>query len=281
MKLKLLGALLLAALFGTGCEGPRTFGGIPREKLEIKTVSLSPSATEMLSTMGVTLKGKTKACNFPPMLVGVPIVGDLKPDYEALTSIKPDYIVFDGDLYSKEEVAKIEATGAKTVEIRATTVNDFIKEMFTVAALVGTEQNTASYVERIRAQKRTSEGDAPSPRPKSVMIIPGTNGSHYIAGVKSFQADLIRVLGGDAQGPDSTKFEPLKPEFLIGLDPDLIIVAGKTKDFMADTRFKGLRAVKELRLFGMEPDLLLRRGGRVDQVILQGHKALMLSIRAK
>ena len=114
---------------------------------------------------------------------------------------------------------------------------------------------------------------------KSVLILPGTGGSHMIAGTKSFQAEIMRVIGTEPSGPDSAKFETLTPEFLFQANPDVIIVAGEAKSFLADTRFANLAAVKNLNIFGNNQDMWVRRGGRVDTLIDQAHKALMLVIK--
>jgi ABC-type Fe3+-citrate transport system substrate-binding protein len=92
-------------------------------------------------------------------------------------------------------------------------------------------------------------------------------------------AEVMRVIGADPVGPDTAKFETLSPEFLFQANPDVIIVAGEAKSFLADTRFANLDAVKNLRIFGNNQDMWVRRGGRIDNLIEQAHKALMLVIK--
>ncbi len=276
MRKRLLGLFCLSMIGLVGCEQPTTISMPKREKDYSSVVSLSPSTTEIAMTNMVKVVGRTKACDFPTSVSSIPIVCDLKPDYEAIAKLKPPMILVDSDLFGAEEKAKLAQTGAKIFEFKSTTLDEYYKEVFELGSLTGTETSVASFVSRIRKEERIAEGDAPNPRPKTVLILPGTGGQHMIAGTKSFQADLVRTIGGDLVGPDSAKFEMLSPEFLMQVNPDLIITAGPTKDFLADTRFASLDAVKKLRIFGNEQSLWVRRGGRIDTLLEQAHKSLNL-----
>ncbi len=242
-------------------------------------VSLSPGSSEILTTVSINFEGRTKACDFPAMVKSKPVYGDLKPDFEKITQDRIQLVVMDADLYSVEDKTKLNSTGAKVFEFKAKTVSELEKEMQILGSLVGSETSIQSYVDRIRRERRAAEGDSPSPRPKAVLILPGSGGSHMIAGVKSFQADVLKIVGAQPLGPDSEKFEMLTPEFLFQSNPDVIVVAGEAKSFLADTRFANLTAVKTLKIFGNEQSMWVRRGGRVDTLIEQAHKALMLVIK--
>jgi ABC-type Fe3+-hydroxamate transport system substrate-binding protein len=279
MRKHLLGLLALSALGLFGCEKATTVSVPMRaERLE-HIVSLSPSTSEIMGITSINFEGRTKACNYPQLVLSKTVYGDLKPNYEAITKDRTQLVVFDSELYSDEDKVKLKSTGAKLYEFKATTINDFEKEMLTLGSLVGSETNIQQYVDRIRRSRREAEGDAPPKKMKSVLILPGTGGSHMIAGTKSFQAEIMRVIGTEPLGPDTAKFETLTPEFLFQANPDVIIVAGEAKSFLADTRFANLEAVKNLNVFGNNQDMWVRRGGRVDNLIDQAHKALMLVIK--
>lgn len=278
MRKHLLGLLTLLAVSMLGCDKATTVSVPMRSERLQHIVSLSPGTSEILSTVSVNFEGRTKACDFPEMVISKPIYGDLKPDFEKIAADKIQLVVMDSDLYSEEDKTKLKTTGAKIFEFKAKSVTELEREMQTLGNLVGNETNIQAYVDRIRRERRAAEGDAPSPRPKAVLLLPGTGGNHMIAGVKSFQADLLKIIGAEAVGPDSEKFEMLSPEFLFQANPDVIVVAGEAKSFLADTRFANLAAVKNLKIFGNKQDLWVRRGGRVDTLIEQAHKALMLVI---
>ncbi len=277
MRKQLLGSVVLALLVLVGCKGPQSAGGKPRLKVYHSIISLSPSTTELASLTGVPIVGRTKACDYPPNVQKVDIVADLKPNYELIATIKPDLVIMDRDLYSVADQQKLKDLGADVQVFGSDTVEGHIKDMYTLANLMAGESAVNEYVIKLRKNISASEGEKPAKRElKAVMVIPDTGGHHMIAGTKSFQGDVVRIIGATLVGPDSNKFESLNPEFLMAQNPDWIIVAGATSDFLADKRFSNLTAVKNLKLFGLNQDICIRRGCRVDQFIYNGHKLLML-----
>lgn len=272
--------LVLAAIaLGTllGCKAEKPYGGIMPTKRYMSIVSLSPSATEVTFMLGLQLKGRTAACNYPLASVqSLPIVCEVKPDYEKIAALKTDLLVFDRDLFSKEEIEKMKQTKADIFEVGGNTVEEFIKDGYRLASMTGAETTYQDAVDRLNREIRNSESEQITPRPTLAVILPGAGGKHYIAGVNSIQADLIKKIGADPVGPDSTKFEPLSPEFLIEKNPTVILTAGKTAGFLADTRFAGLNAVKNLKIFGLDQDIVLRRGSRMEGFVRDGHRTLVL-----
>ena len=172
MRKHLLGLLALFALAISGCEKATTLSVPMRAERFQHIISLSPSTTEILATCTINFEGKTKACNYPDMVFGKEEFGDLKPDFEKITSRHIQFIVLDSDLYSEEDKTKLKATGAKLFEFKSTTIPDFERELLTLGSLVGNETSIQSYVDRIRREKRVAEGDAPSPRPRPYSFFP-------------------------------------------------------------------------------------------------------------
>jgi ABC-type Fe3+-hydroxamate transport system substrate-binding protein len=278
MRKQLLGSVIFALLFLVGCQSPATFGGIPRKKIYRPLVSLSPSTSEMVGTAGVPLSGRTKACNYPDTISNAEVVADLKPNYEAITKLHPALIVVDRDLFSDAEVAKMKETGAEVVQYGSNTVEGYLKEFYEMGNLISGEININEYVVKVQKQVKASLGEPPATPQKAVMIIPDSSGHHMIAGNKSFQSVVVRIIGATLAGPNSQKFEMLNPEFLISENPDVIFVAGDAKGLISDPRFANLKAIKGSKLVLLDQDICLRRGGRVDQFIYSGHKRLLLAV---
>lgn len=277
---KLLGVSLGALLIVVGCKPPQQFGGVPRDKVYRAVISLSPSTTELMAQYAIPIIGRSKADDYPVAIKATPVVGDLKPDYEAITRMHPDIIVVDRDLYGDAEIKKLESI-TEVLKIGSDSLDAFIKESYEIGNKLGGEGAITEYVDKINRQRQASEGEKPPTPVNAVMVIPDSSGHHMIAGVKSFQCDLVKIMGATPIGPDSNKFEMLNPEFLMSQNPDVVIVAGEAKSFLADKRFANLKAVKSGKIFGLPQDYVLRRGARIDQTIYQGHKALMLVTKGK
>lgn len=269
--------LFALAVLLAGCQTTSTpVGGQARTKKIASVVSLSPSTTELVSTVNYAgmLKGRTASDNYPMNVSSVPVVASVKPDYEKIKSINPGLIVYDASLYNDDDIAKIKELGFDTFEIKGDTIDDLNNELYKLGSLIAGETNASGYVDRIIAARESAQGDAPSPIPKVAVILPGSGSEHYIAGTKSFVADVVRASGGTPVGPDANKFVPLSPEAILGEAPDILVVGvDKTKAaaevdlVLKDARLRSLPAVAKRRLVPIDADVLTRRGSRVDKLI--------------
>jgi iron complex transport system substrate-binding protein len=110
--------------------------------------------------------------------------------------------------------------------------------------------------------------------------LPSASGADLIEGTDSFLADVVKISGGDLVGSKGTKFEPLNPEALVSMNPDVILTGGSKTDsssyteIMSDPRFKTINAVKQNRVRPINGDVLLRRGTRVDSLLKAVHFVL-------
>jgi len=228
------------------------------------------------------LKGRTSACDYPAMVSDVPVYADVVPNYDMLSTNKPDLVVLDDSLYSPAIVAKIKSiVGDKNVyEFHSTTIADFENQLRELGAIIGQPINMSKYIDSIESAMQEAKASMPPSTPK-IAVLNGT----YIAGTKSFVADAVKAAGGQLVGPDSDRFVPMNPEALMQINPDIVIVATQisqrgnedkaneatlikaANDFAADPKFKSLRAVQAGQIYPMDAAIVVRQGSRVDSLI--------------
>jgi len=274
--------LVLLVLAGCG-RRLQQLGGYPKIRPR-NEISLSPSTTEILATDGDfnALKGRTSSCDYPAMVRGLPVYANVQPDFEAITKAAPDLVVFDDSLYSPTVIAKIKQVVGenKVFEFHATTIAAFEDQLRQLGAVLSRPIDFSQYIDKIESEREAAKSSAPSTVPK-IAVVSGT----YIAGTKSFVADVLRLAGGEPSGPDSDRFVPMNPEALLQSNPDMVIlatqestdsndpkanVAGLLKaanEFASDPRFKALKAVKGNQIYPLDATLVLREGSRVDELI--------------
>lgn len=272
--------VVLAVLSGlvVGCSKPAQFGGEPRKQEQVFNAigSLSPSTTELMATFQVPLAGRSKACNYPPSVATIPVIGDLKPNYEAIAKMGRSLIFLDRDLYGDAEVTKLKEIGATVVEMKSTTLDEYYKEIYKIGSLVAKETPANEYVIKIKKQVAINSGDPVAADKSAAILIPGPGGHHMIAGKDSFQGHCIAQMGVKVVGPASKKFEMVNAEFLLAQNPDFILVAGDVKLMKADSRLATLKAVKNNAYFTLPQDIVLRRGGRVEDFLRDSHKGFKI-----
>lgn len=267
---RLLAALLLAVAFLPGCrnEGP-VIGGKQRPKVYSAIVSLSPSSTELIgvSQSLPKLVGRTGSDDWPPSVGRVPIVAQVKPDYELIAKIKPDLIVLDSDLYSPSDMERIKGLKADVIDINPKTLEEYKLMMFQLGTALGQESYISGYWDRIYRNLVSAKSVLGGKELSVALLIPATQGEHMIAGTGTFQASEIASVGAKPVGPNSAKFETLNPEMLIKEDPDYIMTAGDPTPIFKDPRFAHLKAVTKQHIFGLVDSIALRAGARVDVFI--------------
>jgi iron complex transport system substrate-binding protein len=269
---------LLAVSLLVGCQpAPQTVRFPVRPKMYRTVASLSPGSTEVVASLSYNLGlvGRTAACNYPPNVLQAPIVAQVKPDYEKLKKAAPGIVVYDASLFSDQDIAEIKKLGIDTFEFKAKTIQDFAQEVLKFGSLVGSEMESSAYADKMLQERSAAMAKISEPAPKVALIMPGQGGEHLIAGTKSFQADVIRSSGGAPVGPDQDKFVPIDAEALIQLNPDMIITAGNPDPLMADPRLKTLPAIAKLKVRGIEADLAIRMGFRVDKEIGLVNRSIM------
>lgn len=273
------------ALFGCGPKNEIVFGGKPGpiNPENATIVSLSPSATEVaaIALPSIRLIGKTSSCNWPVTMANVPVVGDVKPNYEKIAELRPTIILYDDGLYSAADIEKLKGLSKATFALKGDTVAAFCDTLYSLGKATGQETDTAAYVDKISAAEQASEGDPINPKPKVAVVLVSSTGQHMIAGKGSFQADVIKIAAGEPVGPEGSKFEPLSPEAFVQWNPDCILIGAKQESveklvgvLLRDPRFASVNAIKNKKIVAIDEDMVVRRGGRVDRFIEYVHRQI-------
>ncbi len=279
-----VGLLTLALV---GCQPKaQIIGGVPRQKSFKKVVSLCPGTTEIIASNGSSqvLVGRSASDNYPTSVSAVPVVCNVKPDYEKLTILKPDLVVYDASLYSEADVAKIKALGAEAYVFKANTIEDFKKELYGLSTLLCIETSIDSYVGRIDAQVAAAKNDKVTD--VKVAILMGGGGTYLAAGTDSLQADAVKVSGATLVGPKADRFVPVNPEMLVTQGVDVIILPTSKgtadKDVasvLADPKLRALKAVQSKKIVAINSDVVLRRGNRIDTLVKSIHDGLAIRLK--
>jgi len=267
---KLCIAAILVAISIVGCGSKDTIPIHRPDKFYNSLISLSPGVTEVayLQLGASRLKGRTSSCNYPIGIERIPVMmTGIKPDLEAIAKARPDLILYDPIMFSDSDIAKLKELNVELYPVKAGSVKEFEQTLSDLGGKLHSETNVWEYIDKINATIASAQGAASANRPKVAVLMPGEGSEHYIAGAKSYQADLIRCSGGDPVGPDADRLVPVNAESLISMNPDVIVVAGKTESVLSDPRFKTIKAVKNNKVLGVKQDLILRAGSRVDTLI--------------
>ena len=196
-----------------------------------RIVSMAPNITETLFALGLgdRVVGVTRFCTFPPEAREKPSVGGfLDPNYEMITSLRPDLV-----LLLPEHADVMEALrelGISFDVVRNRTVDEILETIRSIGAACGREDEARALIADIEKRMETVRScTAGGNVPKMLISVSrefdtGTIRQVYAAGPGTFYDELISIAGGrNACAETPASYPALSAEGLISLDPDIII----------------------------------------------------------
>ena len=258
--------------------------GPPREPPghKLRIVSLAPSVTEMLFSLGVgdTLVGVTDYCDYPPEAKRIECVGEFgKPNVERLLAVAPDLVLAAG-LERHDLVHALGESGIHVHDIKIRNIKEMFLGLQEIGQAVGESERAAEVVAGMQAELAAIAAlhrDTPlAQRPRVFVEIwdhPLTT-----AGGTSFLDDVIRRAGGVNVAHDvADAYVHVSPEKVIEWNPDVILATqmtqtgDRTEGFSRRIGWADISAVKNRRIISDIPaDFLFRPGPR----LIEGVKAL-------
>ncbi len=270
-KLRVLLTTLVIIVIAVSCN--RRFENqtnFTENKKELRVVSLSPSITELIalhSSNQLRIVGRTDSCNFPPNIKEIPSIAYIKPNYEKILKLNPGLVLYDKLLYTPADISKLTSLKINSFGINSSNYQEFKKSILELEKLTNRYFHGTNYIQSI--EKALEDNKIKKTTCPKISIISNTAEAtnEYIAGKESFQAKIINILGGELIGPNSDKFELLSKEWLLSQQVDTIIVSSNEQVNLLDKKLNSLKAVKNNRIYPIFPDLLLRMGGRIPELI--------------
>ena len=276
----LIAGLALLVTLASGCSlvGPKTttISDDAGRQVQIKgqpkrIVSMAPSNAEILFALGLgdRVVGVSNYDDYPPEATTKEKVGDaLNPNYEKIAALKPDLVLAVGTAQS-EIVKKLEGYNINVIVLNAQKVRDALNDI----ALVGRVTGTSTKATEITAamSKKLDEVQAKVagvPADKRPTVFWALDASLYTVGPGSFIDDLITLAGGKNIAADTKQAYPqFSQEALIARNPDVIIIplidptlANQLKTMKG---WDKLKAVKEGRVYTIDPNIVSRPGPRI------------------
>lgn len=262
--------VILTAGFLAGCHPSNGWRGKPRPGTPIsKYVSLSPSTTELIQAAtnqaSSLVIGRTAECDYPYGLKSPIVLMGTEPNYELIAKLQPQVVIYEKDLFSPASIAKLEEMGFKTKAIETDNSQQYREALVDIAQNLGTELYASKYLDQLD-QSLSILKDAIGDGYSMALVIGSPTGGYMVSGTNTLVADQFRQAGGTFVGPDESKFVPLSIEQLVKWNPDVIVTESSSVDGMLkDPAMSVVPAIKNGRILGVQSNILLRDGARIDK----------------
>jgi len=278
-----------------GCSRPESTGTGEANALRsgppMRIVSLAPSVTEVLYELGLggRVVGVTRYCDFPPEVIGTPVVGGyLDISYESIVALEPDLAV--GIQDNTEALRRLAKLGVPTLQVDQHDVAGILDSIVRISAVCGAPKRGRSLADDVQSQiVRVKRVTAGVERPRTLVVVDRVIGSGavrsvWVAGPTTFYNEILELAGGrNAVETGITVYPELSVEGLLAVDPDAIIEVTAELDargvdaqtVRADWNSLGvLRAVRSDAVHVFDQEWMVIPGPRVARIIESFARAL-------
>jgi iron complex transport system substrate-binding protein len=142
-------------------------------------------------------------------------------------------------------------------------LDDVFRNMKQLGDFFGTAPEAVDVIASLKSRTETVRPEAASgTRPRVFVQI--SNEPLFTIGRESFLTELIEKAGGDSATKGvATAYPKLSKETAAALDPDVIILSNSEDNRKPSNAFKDSRAVRNGRVYSIDPDILSRPGPRL------------------
>ncbi len=242
-----------------------------------RIISLSPNLTEIIFALGLgdRVTAVSNDCDWPAEAKQKPKVGSFwQPNTEVIIAAKPDLVICESFPQQKAVAETLERAGVNVKSLRVESIGELYSAITEIGRATGCVEASQRLADEIKAkldQIRSSCSTAPKVR---VLWVIQTEPMR-VAGVKTFINELIELAGGqNAIAPTLDQYPSIPTEGILTCGADVIIQSAMgTRDIGEQqasaekfwSRFGNLPAVKDKRIYVVDPDTLLRLGPRLPQ----------------
>ena len=244
-----------------------------------RIASLAPNLTEILFALGLGEKivAVSNGSDYPPEAANKNKVGTFwQPNTEAIIASRPDLVITLGFEQQKAVADSLNRLRFKTLTLKIEKIEELLTAIQKIGAATGCKHRADQLVKNISNQLNNLQLKVSSTNKVKVLWVMQVEPLR-VAGRDTFINELIELAGGEnAIGPTIQQYPPIGTEELLACGPEVIIQSAMgTSDIDGQqqaakvfwSRWANLPAVKNNRIYVVEPDTVLRLGPRLPQGI--------------
>ena len=244
-----------------------------------RIVSLAPNLTEILFALGLDeeIAAVSSGSDYPPEAAKKSKVGTFwQPNTEAIIASKPDLVITLWFEQQKSVADSLNRLGYEVLTLKIEKIEELLTAIQNVGTATGCRQRSDELAENISTQLDDLKSKLSSTNKVKVLWVVQPEPLR-VAGRNTFINELIELAGGEnAIGPTISQYPQIGTEELLVCGAQAIIQSAMGKSNISEQqqaaekfwgRWLSLPAVKNNRIYVVEPDTTLRLGPRLSQGI--------------
>ncbi|MHC4616954.1 MAG: ABC transporter substrate-binding protein [Planctomycetota bacterium] len=242
-----------------------------------RIVSLAPNLTEILFALGLKdrIAAVSSDSDYPPEAAEKKKVGTFwQPNCEAIIACRPDLVIALLFEQQKGVADTLTRLGYKVLTLKIKTIQELLTAIGQIGDATGSEQRADEVIREMSSQLAGLEAKFQSARKVKVLWVVQSEPLR-VASTSTFINELVELAGGqNAVGPTVQQYPEIGTEQLLASGAEVIIQSAmgagdiasekKAADFFW-RKWPALPAVKNARIYVVDPDTILRLGPRLPQ----------------
>ncbi|MBK8983206.1 MAG: ABC transporter substrate-binding protein [Ignavibacteria bacterium] len=241
-----------------------------------RIISLGPNITETIYELGADslLIGVTEYCDYPPQAKTKTNTGSyLSPDYEIISSLKPDLIIINVESSNNPTYQSLKNMGFRLFLSHAKDLNGINKMISDIGKITGVNERADLLIKKISSElPKVSEPDSLS---ESALIIIAVN-PLMTTNDKTFINEISELSGfRNIYAGEVQEYPVINYEDVVNRNPDVIIFptdtlnTGKNSEYEIEIREKmhNSGAVKNGNIIFIDDDIMFRPGPRISDAV--------------
>lgn len=234
-----------------------------------RIVSISPSITEMLFAIGAgsQVVAVDNNSNYPPT-APLTSLSAIDPNMEAIANFEPDLVILSYDI--GDLVKGLNIIGIETVLLPAAV--DF-EEILAQIRELGQKTGNLEQANELAEEMMSEMTDliALTQSQEKIRIYHEIDENYYSASSHSFIGSIYELLNfnniADQADKEGYGYPKLSPEYILSLNPGMIILPGKDSDYVDKLKqragWSAIDAVRDNRFLIVDADIGSRWGPRI------------------
>lgn len=251
-------------------------------KAPTRVVSLAPSITEMLFSLGLDeqIVGVTEFCDYPLAAQSKPKVGYANYSVEALVALRPELVMAPKDFLRPDLQSKLKQLKIPLFVLEAHTVEDILLQIHTLGKMFEKVPAANELTQDMRQRLADIRRRVETPPARRVLYV--LNSQPLISvGPGSFIHQMIGLAGGvNIAAQAGVAYPKLSMEAVLRDDPEVLIFPSGVVETVPRSeqqqwfRWESLSAVKQQRFHEVSANLVNRPGPRIIEALEQLARAI-------
>jgi cobalamin transport system substrate-binding protein len=237
-----------------------------------RVVSIGPSITAFLFALGAgpRVVGVDDFSDEPAEAATREHVGGIKVNFEKVVGLKPDLVL--SVKFSDGTIEKLQSASLNVLVVDPQTVSDVAKTATLLGKAVDADGEALARAIQQRVEAVKAKTATATARPRVYHEIDASDPAKiFTVGPGSYINDLIDIAGGaNVAARAASAYPQLSAEEILRSDPEIIVLAAvaysaKPGDIASRQGWSIIAAVKNNRIFTIDPNLINRPGPRVGE----------------